>query len=188
MGRSLPSKRGATEYLCLITIAAGICALGETSWEDNSKALFLLRIAQYVEWPAEAFPDQTGPFVFGVLGSTSFESRARDTIQGRNIRGRQVKVEGFKELDGLERCHLLYVARSENARLKLIFESVRGRPVLTTSEVEDFAKLGGVIGVRAEGNGMKFKINHEAARASGLVISARLLKAAEEVIDHKPGD
>ena len=38
------------------------------SAEYQLKAVFLFNFAQFVEWPASAFPDPNAPLVIGVLG------------------------------------------------------------------------------------------------------------------------
>jgi hypothetical protein len=47
--------------------------------------------------------------------------------------------------------------------------------------MEGFARQGGVIGFRLDGNKVRFDVNVEAARQSGLRISSKLLRLARVV-------
>ena len=58
-------------------------------------------------------------------------------------------------------------------------KGVKGRSILTVSEIEGFAKRGGIIRFITENNKIRFRINFEAAKAANLIISSKLLKMSE---------
>src|SRR5580704_9706085 len=53
---------------------AGVSAQTKTrqARAEDLKAVFLLNFGQFVEWPTNAFPDETAPFVIGILGENPF--------------------------------------------------------------------------------------------------------------------
>ena len=67
---------------------------------------------------------------------------------------------------------------SERDRLPQIFERLEGTSVMTVSDVENFADAGGVAELVPVGATIKFRFNRQAAKASGLRPSARLLSLA----------
>jgi len=61
-------------------------------------------------------------------------------------------------------------------------EALRGSSVLTVGEAEGFARRGGAIELRKEGDEIHFEINVDAAERAELQVSAQLLKLAVNVI------
>jgi hypothetical protein len=170
--------------LCLtMLLVMGFKIQAQILTEHESKAVLLLNIARYVEWPLDAVRDQESPLVVGILGQTTFHSAARQTLEGKEIRTHKVVVVSYDRVEHIKGCHVLYIASSERPRLRFILESLHGQPILTISEMDGFAEMGGVVGLIAANNRIRFKINHKAARAANLVVSARLLKAAEAIIE-----
>lgn len=78
---------------------------------------------------------------------------------------------------------MLFIARSEQARLREIFSELDGRPVLTVSDIENFAHKWGIINFTTAGNRVGFEINTEAAKRAHLCVSSRLLRVARVVDD-----
>ena len=52
---------------------------------------------------------------------------------------------------------------------------------LTVSDADDFAERGGMIQLKTENGKIRLKINVNAAKASSLIISSKLLRSAEIV-------
>jgi hypothetical protein len=61
--------------------------------------------------------------------------------------------------------------------------SVRGLPILTISDGEDFARLGGIAHIFVETGKMRFALNLELAKRSRLQLSSKLLALATRVYD-----
>ena len=60
-------------------------------------------------------------------------------------------------LDGpLRTCHLLYVSGVTAAQVSAIVTIVKGAPVLTISDIDDFAPLGGIAHMCVEDRRMRF--------------------------------
>jgi len=63
-----------------------------------------------------------------------------------------------------------------------VMAAVRGRSILTVSDVEGFSRsLGGMIRLLTEENKIKFRINIYNTTAEHLVVDARLLRMADIV-------
>ena len=60
--------------------------------EYQVKAVFLFNFAQFVDWPASAFPDATAPLVIGVLGDDPFGPYLDETVRGETVRGRPLET------------------------------------------------------------------------------------------------
>ncbi len=114
------------------------------------------------------------------LGDDPFAT-AIETIRGKYIRGRKLKVKVISNIEDIDKCHILFICRSEKDRLKQLLDIVKKTGVLTVSNMKDFAGQGGIINFIKSGNKIKFEINVDAAQYAGLKISSKLLKLAKIV-------
>jgi hypothetical protein len=142
------------------------------------QAVFLFNFAQFVDWPAEAFPDPQEPLVIGILGKDPFGSFLDETVRGETIRGRAFRIDRYRRLDEVKGCHILFVSRSENKRLKDILAALKNRPVLTVSNGDDLDQPGGIIRFILEEKKVGLSIDLEAAQAARLTFSSKLLRSA----------
>lgn len=175
-------RKGAASWLILALLLAGGPALSAqtaTPREYQIKAVFLLNFAQFVEWPAGAWAHPAAPFVIGVLGEDPFGRFLDETVQGERANHRPIVVRRYRRVEEIADCHILYISRSESARLGEIIARLTGRSILTVGDVERFALNGGMIRFLTENNRTRFRINVEAARAAHLAISSKLLRPAE---------
>jgi len=133
------------------------------------------------DWPVQAFPHSSSPIVIGVLGSDPFGAALDDVVRGEMVKGRPLVVRRFQRIEELTDCHILFVSRSERARLEPIVQTLKGRSILTVSDLEGFAGDGGVIGFVLVDNKIRLRVNLEAARDAGLTLSSKLLRPAQIV-------
>ena len=144
------------------------------------KAVFLFNFAQFVEWPAGAFPNADAPLVIGVLGADPFGKTLDDVLRNERARNRRLALERYKRLTEIEQCHVLYISKSEQAHMDEILNAFRNKPVLTVAETQDFARDGGIIQLITDRK-VRLRINLKAAKAAGLTISAKMLQLAEVI-------
>lgn len=125
--------------------------------------------------------DLRSPIVIGILGEDPFGRVLDDVVRGETVRSRQLVVERFRRVEEIKTCHILFISRSEIEKYEQIFATLNGRPILTVGDTEGFATRGGMIRLLTEQNRIRLRVNVRAARAAGLTISSRLLRAAEIV-------
>ena len=154
--------------------------------EYQVKAVFLFNFAQFVDWPAGAFPGPTAPLVIGVLGDDPFGPYLDETVRGETVRGRPLEVRRYRKIEDIRACHILFVSPSEESRLEDILANLRHRAILTVGDGAGFAQRGGMIRFISERNRIRMRINVAAAEAVQLTISSKLLRAAEIVTTGKP--
>ena len=97
------------------------------------------------------------------------------------LAGRRFQVRRYRSIEELRDCHILFVSSSERANLARTFGTVGGEPVLTVGDTRGFAREGGIIELLLEDNKIRFDINLNEAKRSGLRISAQLLQLARQV-------
>jgi hypothetical protein len=161
-------------------ICVGQMARGEppVSREYALKAAFLYNFAKFVEWPKEAFPDESTPIAICIVGDDPF-GIALEAVKGRAVRGRKTVIKRGVKPDELTTCHICFVSRSEEENLAESLAELRDCHALTVSDVEGFAQRGGVIGLVTVEDGIHLEINVDAAERAGVTVSSRLLKLAK---------
>lgn len=143
--------------------------------EYQVKAAFLFNFAKFVGWPSNAFSDVNAPLVIGVLGQDPFGSYLDDIVRGERADNRQLAVERYRSSGEIKNCHVLFISRSESSRLNQIVSSLKHRNVLIVTDA-DGGEGGVIIRFVTEGNKVRFKIDAQAAKASNLTISSKLLR------------
>lgn len=142
------------------------------------EAVFLFYFSQFVDWPAGAFADERSPIVIGVLGNDPFDGALDQAVAGEQVNGRPIVVRRLKSIADATGCHILYIASSEGAQLPQILSSLKGRDVLTVSDLGNFEQSGGMIRFVLVDQRVHLRINAQAAQAAGLKLSSKLLRAA----------
>ena len=156
--------------------AGQVSTSAEVSREYQVKAAFLLNLARFVKWPPVAGADAGAPIVIGVLGEDPFGAVLEQTVQGETVQDRRLTIRRSNKVADLKDCELVFVSRSERARLGDVLAELEGARSVTVGEVDGFARRGGVIGFFVERDKVRFEINVDVARKKGLKISSQLLK------------
>ena len=152
------------------------------SSEYELKAAFLYNFIKFTEWPAEEARQKSEPFIIGIVGRDPFGAALDKVIEGEIFQNKTVMTRRFPRMDeAAANSEVLFIGSSEESNLPAILKSLDGQPVLTVSEIENFAHRGGVIQLKKENNKIVFEINIEAAKRAGLAMNAQLLKLAKIV-------
>jgi hypothetical protein len=174
-------RRCAGAVLAAVALA-GSFARAQDVTEPSLKAAFVYNFAKFTEWPQDVL---AGPATFNacVLGDGPISDALERSVKGRQLGGRAIAVMRVAPESLLKSCHLLYIAGLKPAQLAAVVESIRGVPVLTISDIDDFARVGGIAHVFVENGKMRFDLNHEAAKRARLQLSSKLLVLAARVLD-----
>jgi hypothetical protein len=156
-------------------------APAQSSPEYQLKAVFLFNFAQFVEWPASAFPEPDTPLGICILGEDPFGAYLDETVRGETVANHPLAIRRYRTVDEIRGCHILFVSRQEQGHLSEILDSLKGHSVLTVSDAERFASRGGMIRFVTDHNRIRLRINLEAARAANLRLSSKLLRPAQIV-------
>lgn len=156
----------------------------KASREYEVKAVFLYNFARFVEWPVERGKDAE-VFVIGVLGDDPFGELLDEAVRGERVGSRRLQVKRVAGIEEATQCDQVFIARSEQHRLGEILKQLGTRPILTVSDIPQFAEQGGIVGLVSSGGRTKIRINLEAAKAAELSISSKLLRPAEIVTTRK---
>jgi hypothetical protein len=145
--------------------------------ESSVKAAILFNVARFTEWPPTSFANETAPVVLCVVGADP--AGALERLDGKTLKGRPLRVRQAGE-PRLRECHIAYIG-PEHANLAEVLKTAEQLTVLTVSDIDRFARKGGMIGLVNEGGKIRFEINLKAAERAGLKLSSQLLKLASVV-------
>lgn len=149
--------------------------------EYKLKAVYIYNFLQFVEWPQSAFDSESSPIVIGILGEDPFGKIMDEAVKSEKIGNHPIIVKRFKLISETNDCHVLYVCASEDRNLKNIFIHVKELPILTISDINDFAEEGGNINFYVDDNKLRFEINVKSLQNAKLKVSSKLLRLAKVI-------
>jgi hypothetical protein len=155
-------------------------AAAQTAAEYDIKAAFLYNFTKFVDWPASAFPD-AGTLKVCVLGDDPF-GHSLQSVNGEAVGNRKLKVVRTDSPAKPSDCQVLFISRSERARVPQVLAAVKDSPVLTVGDTPGLVDQGVSINFTLEGSKVRFEINTDAADKAGLKISSKLLQLAKRVV------
>ena len=164
-----------------VTLVLQNQAAAKEAGEYEVKAAFLYNFAKFIEWPSNVSPGPNAPMVIGILGKDPFGGEIDRAVAGKTVNGRRLLIKRFSTLESYEYCHILFVSASERSNLPRILAAVANSSVLTVSETERFAQIGGIINFTTIESRIRFEINQAAAERAGLKISSKLLSLGRAI-------
>jgi hypothetical protein len=179
-------KIAHSRLIILLVFCDVFFASAQTSTREYQvKAAFLFNFTQFVEWPAQCFSNPESKAIIGVLGKDPFGTYLEETIAGETINKHPLVIQRFNTVDEITNCHILFINISDKNKLKAILEKLKGKNILTVSDANGFAKLGGMVRLYTKDDKINIQVNLEAAKEENLIISSKLLKLAEIIITDK---
>ena len=165
----------------LLAVLVPAAAAGPQASEYQVKAAYLCKFANYVEWPPAPAGSPQPPFVIGLLASQAIVDEMAQVARGLAVDGRAVVVRRLRAGDGFEGVSIVFIARSDAARVHEALAALQGRPVLTVTEAEPGSDVGSIVNFVVIDDKVRFDIALPPAQRGGLKISARLLAVARVV-------
>lgn len=149
--------------------------------EYEIKAAFIYNFAKFVDWPPSLSPEIS----LCILGKDYFAG-AFEEIQGKPVGGKKFTARRIAAPGEAKSCAILFISSSEKENLDRILGAVKGFNLLTVGDTEGFAQQGVVINLYLEGGKVRFEINLEAVRSTGLRMSSKLLQLGRIVVSCGP--
>ncbi|MGJ0484150.1 MAG: YfiR family protein [Methylomicrobium sp.] len=150
------------------------------------KAAFVLNIARFVSWPKEAL-EQQGDSLQLCLYRRNPLAEATETIEGKIVNGRTLRINLIKSLAQSPSCNILLIGLEEIQHFDEESRHAPTSPLLTIADLTDIDippphQHALVTLVRNDAR-IGFEINLAKARRAKLQMSSNLLKLAKIVGD-----
>ena len=137
--------------------------------ENELKAVFLLRLSQFVSWP-----DDQSARIFCIAPASELATLLQEIVATESG-DREVRPLVSHQVNG---CDVVFESFNDNAE-----KLAAARGVLWVSDQPGFAREGGMIELKRNGARMKLVINLEVLESAGLRASSKLLQLSEVVGD-----
>jgi hypothetical protein len=172
-------RRLALPLLAILALRPWAAA-AEDDLELAVKATYLVKFQPFVTWPPSVFAAPDSPFAVCVAGRDPFGTLLDRAAAGQTFDGRAIVVRHLASAAGEADCQILYLAPGDEGETRQALKAVRGRPVLTVTDSGEAGPQGMLNFVMTEGR-VRFIIDEDAVRQSGLEISSKLLRLAVAV-------
>ncbi len=150
------------------------------SIEAAVKATYLYKFAPFVEWPDFAVTPASAPIEICVLADPAFVALVARASIGQTANGHPFAVVHPANLATAGNCRILFAAGNDLEIIGEELAAVRGKPVLTITDVNGAGPHGIVNFVLRDGR-VRFEIDLAQAARSGIAISSKLLSLAVAV-------
>jgi hypothetical protein len=168
--------------LCLVLLLLQAASVAAPRVDEYQlKAVYLFNFGQFVEWPAAVYDTEKAPFVIGIVGHDPFGQTLDDVVRGETVGSRSLVVRRFASVEDIAECQILFIARDEAHQLDEVLAAVRGRSVLTVTDIDGAERRGAIIALINDASRIRMRINLAEAKARQLVISSKLLRPAEVI-------
>lgn len=150
--------------------------------EAKIKAAYMFKFISYVEWPAEAFSDDSSALVFGVAGESDVARYMELIARERTVGIRNLMFKHVTDVEHARSCHLLFISeRIDQLLLKDLVDDLARSPVLFVGEESQPFTRHDVITFVVQDNRVRLQLSLQAASERNLKISSQLAKLAEVV-------
>lgn len=158
------------------------------SLESQIKTAYVFNLVKFTEWPDGVGSD--GKLKLCVAGNNVLDG-ALAMLEGRKAGRHELHVVHYTSesllaaqpnaASALKGCKVLFVGGSERRRFSSIINSLADSPVLTISDIDDFATNGGCIGLRYREGRIIFEVNLASVQRSKLHLPGQLLNLASAI-------
>lgn len=139
------------------------------------KGIYVYQFAKNVDWPKEY---KTGDFVIGVLGDKDLFDQLSASYSNKVIGSQSIKVKFFASASDVEKCHILYVDKSQSNKVSELNSKLKKHKTLIVSDGANLLANGSVINFVVKNSKIAFEISKKNADKLDLVIGQTLEKLA----------
>jgi hypothetical protein len=157
-------------------------ALAQDVTESSLKTAFIHNFVKFTVWPLDVLAPGA-PLTACVLGDGAFVSVLANYVKGHPVDGHAIVVSSIPSDGMLRSCHVLYVSGLSAKAAALAVSALADAPVLTISDMDQFARIGGMAQLYVEDGRLRFRVNLDTTKRCRLQLSSRLLSLATIVQD-----
>ncbi len=167
-------------WSCLLALlvgsaSGGACYATEAAVDREAQmaAAYVFNFVKFVEWPRSAAV-QTMQVCF--IGAAEVREALAAATADKVVGARPVTIKDASKPNSVDDCQVIYIDSSMRG---IAVPSQQG--ALTIGDHKDFTREGGVIRLYTENNRLRFTVNVDNAKRSGLQVSSNLLQLATNV-------
>jgi hypothetical protein len=146
--------------------------------EYERKATFIYNLVKFIDWPEGVFRSASDSIRLVIIGQDPFKGALDRLFADKTVDHRRIVVVHSASGVTAPPGNIVFLAASEEQRLGKVLAAYCHAPVLTMSDIDNFAARGGVIGLVMEDQVVRCAINRTAAEEARLRISAQVFHLA----------
>jgi hypothetical protein len=154
-------------------------------YEQKIKAGLVYNLLKYTEWQKIAVDENnkspenpTGAKLqICIFGDDPFDGYL-SPLEGRTAQQATITISHVSQVQQTAQCSAVIIHRNQAQQLNPLLQFLRGKNVLTISDIAQFAELGGMVEMTRQDEKIALHINKEALDSAKLSIDARMLKLA----------
>jgi len=148
------------------------------------KAVFIMRINDYITWPNWKINNAKKSFKIGVLGKSRIIKTLESIYKDKKVFNKKVDIakipkNNYKKF--IKELNILFIAIKNKNTIKSCVKLAKKYNILLIGDSPNFAKLGIHINFYIKNNRLRFEINRASLLQSNLSVSSVLLSLAKLV-------
>jgi hypothetical protein len=178
-------KTSSTYYSILVAVLAMLflspSAAKAQKLNYEIVSMYVYNFTKYIEWPKDK---NNSDFVVGVYGESGITTMLNKYISSKHVGERPIVVKVISTPEEAAQCSIIFIPADQNTKLKQLSEQLKSKPILIICEKLGMSKKGASISIyldEDDDDKTKFEISRTAISASGLIISANLIRLAVQV-------
>ncbi len=168
--------------IVLLSILFSSNAYSRDFSEYDVKAVYLYNFIDFMSWPID---NQSESKKICIFGTNPFERALDELVKSENQKDRIV-IDYPKKLEEIQDCHILFVGKAEEKRLKDISNRLKNQSVLIVSDISRFVYKGGMVGLITNSGRIKLEVNLKLVEEHGIKIDSNLLEIST-IVDTSDG-
>ncbi len=145
---------------------------------SRAQTMFIYNFSRLIEWPASY---KTGPFVIGVIGSSTIVNELKTYTAGKSVGSQPIMIKTFKNPAEITTCHILFVTFSETKQMQTIIQQLSSKNTLVITEKNGAIEQGSAINFVVIGDKLKFELSPGNATKYDIKISSKLNEMAYKI-------
>jgi len=165
-------------HYLLLLLTLSFCHINLHAYEpeNNLKAILVSKIANFVKWQ-DCSSDK---FKITIFNDGYNDSLNQNYIQSP-IKQKEVVIQNVQDIKELKETNILFIQKTSSKTLNEIMHYIKGRNILTISDIRGFTEKGGIVQIYSLNQKLKIRINVDIAKQEKLNIKASLLRLADVV-------
>lgn len=136
------------------------------------KAAFIYRFLEYVEWESN---NKSNAFEIAVLNESPITGMLTEIAKDNTVKNKKMHIMEYDDLNEIGFCNILFVSQSYTNPIEAVISKFSNKNVLIITEQIGYGAKGAHINFLISENKLKFEVNLNAAKRSGLKCSSQLL-------------
>jgi len=151
--------------------------------EYQIKAAFIYNFAKFVEWPQTVFENDSDSIIICIAPNNDPDSDVFFSLNNKTVGGKKIKVRICDNIKDIGDCQILFLDSTNPKFIQDVLRTVKDRSILTVGHIKGFTQEGPIINFFIKDGKLRFEVNLDAARRTGIKLGSQILVSAENIIE-----